>query len=55
MRLQGTLTSASIMGWIHDVGAVGQDYSLTGTLLWCGIIFGEPLVNSSPSVAEGPS
>ncbi|XAO24864.1 hypothetical protein I312_103673 [Cryptococcus bacillisporus CA1280] len=42
---KGTLTSASIMGWIHDVGAVGQDYSLTGTLLWCGIIFGEPLAN----------
>ncbi|KIR28475.1 hypothetical protein I307_05905 [Cryptococcus deuterogattii 99/473] len=44
LRPQGTLTSASIMGWIHDVGAVGQDYSLTGTLLWCGIIFGEPLL-----------
>ncbi|OWT36143.1 hypothetical protein C362_06177 [Cryptococcus neoformans Bt1] len=42
---KGTLTSASIMGWINDVGAVGQDYSLTGTLLWCGIISGEPLAN----------
>ncbi|WVQ83739.1 hypothetical protein IAT38_005883 [Cryptococcus sp. DSM 104549] len=42
---KGTLTSASIMGWINDVGAKGQDYSLTGTLLWCGIIFGEPVAN----------
>lgn len=33
------------MGWITDVNAVGQDYSLTSTLLWCGIIVGEPVVS----------
>ena len=42
---KGTLGSASIMGWQVDVGAVGQDYALTSTLLWCGIICGEPIVN----------
>ncbi|KAK6909677.1 hypothetical protein L486_00676 [Kwoniella mangroviensis CBS 10435] len=42
---KGTLGSASIMGWQKDVGAVGQDYALTSTLLWVGIICGEPIVN----------
>ncbi|KZO90461.1 MFS general substrate transporter, partial [Calocera viscosa TUFC12733] len=42
---KGTLGTASIMGWQADVGAVGQDYSLTSTLLWCGIIVGEPIAN----------
>lgn len=32
------------MGWIDDVGAKGQDYALTNTVLWCGIILGEPVV-----------
>lgn len=32
------------MGWIDDVGAVGQDYALTGTFLWIGIMAGEPIV-----------
>jgi len=36
----------SIMGWIDDVGAVGQDYALTGTFLWIGIMAGEPIVSS---------
>ncbi|ODO05141.1 hypothetical protein L198_01829 [Cryptococcus wingfieldii CBS 7118] len=40
-----TLTSASIMGWIEDVGDKGQDFSLTTTLLWIGIIAGEPFVS----------
>ena len=42
---KGTLGSASIMGWIEDVGAKGQDYALTSTVFWCGLIFGEPIVN----------
>ncbi|ODN77029.1 hypothetical protein L202_05573 [Cryptococcus amylolentus CBS 6039] len=42
---KGTLTSSSIMGWLEDVGAKGQDFSLTTTLLWCGIIIGEPVAN----------
>ena len=42
---KGTLGSASIMGWIKDVNAVGQDYALTSTLFWCGLIIGQPIVN----------
>ncbi len=42
---KGTLGNASIMGWQANVGAIGQDYALTTTLLWCGIIVGEPIVN----------
>lgn len=42
---KGTLGSASIMGWQADVGAVGQDYALTGTLLYVGIAAGEPVVS----------
>lgn len=40
-----TLNRASIMGWQADVGAKGQDYALTSTFLWIGIIIGEPLVS----------
>jgi hypothetical protein len=32
------------MGWQTDVGAVGNDYALSATFLWCGIIAGEPFV-----------
>ncbi|WRT63808.1 uncharacterized protein IL334_000733 [Kwoniella shivajii] len=42
---KGTLGPASIMGWQKDVGAVGNQYALTSTLLWCGIIVGEPIAN----------
>ena len=42
---KGTLGTSSIMGWQEDVGAVGQDYALTSTFLWAGVIVGEPLVN----------
>jgi len=42
---KGTLGSASIMGWQADVHAVGQDYALTSTFLYVGIIAGEPVVN----------
>jgi hypothetical protein len=41
---KGTLGTSSIMGWQADVGAVGQDYALTSTMLWIGIIIGEPIV-----------
>jgi hypothetical protein len=41
---KGTLGTSSIMGWITDVGAKGQDYALTSTFLWIGIIIGEPIV-----------
>jgi hypothetical protein len=41
---KGTLATSSIMGWLGHVGAQGQDYALTSTLLWIGIIVGEPLV-----------
>ena len=33
------------MGWLNDVHASGQDFSLTTTILWCGIILAEPLAN----------
>ena len=42
---KGTLGSSSIMGWLVDVQAKGQDYASTSTLFWCGIIIGEPIVN----------
>jgi hypothetical protein len=45
---KGTLGPASIMGWQADVGAKGQDYALTSTLLWAGIICGEPIVRRIP-------
>jgi hypothetical protein len=43
---KGTLGSSSIMGWQADVGAKGQDYALTSTFLWIGIIVGEPIVSA---------
>lgn len=42
---KGTLGTSSIMGWQEHVGAKGQDYALTSTFLWVGIIAGEPIVN----------
>ncbi len=33
------------MGWIENVHAKGQDFALCTTLLWCGIILGEPFAN----------
>lgn len=50
---KGVIGPASIMGWLPDIGAQGQDYSLTSTILWIGIIAGEPLVrhlHSSPGI-----
>ena len=44
---KGTLGSSSIMGWQADVHAKGQDYALTSTFLYVGIIAGEPVVRSS--------
>jgi hypothetical protein len=42
---KGTLGTSSIMGWQADVKAVGQDYALTNTFLWVGVLVGEPVVN----------
>ncbi|ORX38061.1 major facilitator superfamily domain-containing protein [Kockovaella imperatae] len=42
---KGALGATSIMGWRETVHAVGQDYALTSTIFYCGIIVGEPLVN----------
>lgn len=33
---KGTLATSSIMGWLVHVNAQGQDYALSGTLLWIG-------------------
>lgn len=41
---KGALGPASIMGWQANVGAKGQDYALTSTFLYIGIIVGEPIV-----------
>lgn len=42
---KGSLGPASIMGWRQDVGAQGQDYAMTGTMLWAGLMCGEPIVS----------
>lgn len=42
---KGVIGPASIMGWLPDINAQGQDYALTSTILWIGIIAGEPLVS----------
>ena len=42
---KGTLGTSSIMGWQADVHAKGQDYALTSTFLWAGVIVGEPIIN----------
>ena len=49
---KGTLSLASIMGWQNDVGAEGQDYALTSTFLWIGIIIGEPIVSTLVYIAD---
>lgn len=33
------------MGWLEDVGAQGQDYALTSTFFWIGLIAAEPFAN----------
>ncbi|EJT97059.1 MFS general substrate transporter [Dacryopinax primogenitus] len=38
---KGVLGTASIMGLQQDTGMVGQDYALTNTILWIGVIVGE--------------
>lgn len=40
---KGTLGPASIMGWLEDTGAQGQDYAFTSTYMWIGFIIGEPI------------
>lgn len=38
---KSTTGTASIMGLLADTNMVGQDYALTSTFLWCGVIVGE--------------
>lgn len=38
---KGTLAFSSIMGIQRDVGLVGQQYALLGTILYVGILVGE--------------
>jgi hypothetical protein len=47
---KGALGPVSIMGWLEDVGAQGQDFALTSTLMWIGIICGEPIVGQEPLI-----
>lgn len=42
---KGVLGTASIMGLQQDTGMVGQDYALTNTVLWVGVIAGEVPAN----------
>lgn len=44
---QLTMGDDRIMGWRQDVGAQGQDYAMTGTMLWAGLMCGEPIVRIS--------
>lgn len=41
---KGALGPVSIMGWLDDVHAKDQDFAWTSTIMWIGIICGEPLV-----------
>lgn len=47
---KGALGPVSIMGWLDDVNAKGQDYALTSTVMWIGFIIGEPLVSLTLSL-----
>jgi hypothetical protein len=47
---KGALGPVSIMGWQEDVGAKGQDFAMTSTVMWIGIIAGEPLVGRPVSL-----
>ena len=49
---KGALGPVSIMGWQEDVGAKGQDFAMTSTVMWIGIIAGEPLVGRSHSMSD---
>ncbi|WWC69813.1 uncharacterized protein I206_103756 [Kwoniella pini CBS 10737] len=42
---KGATSPISIMGWIEDVGASGQDYALTSTVLWIGLVAGNPVAS----------
>jgi hypothetical protein len=42
---KGATSPISIMGWLEDVGAQGQDYALTSTVLWIGLVIGNPVVS----------
>ena len=49
---KGTTGSSSIMGWQKDIGMGGQDYALTSTFLWIGIIVGEPIVSRLSTLSD---
>ncbi|WWD20485.1 hypothetical protein CI109_104961 [Kwoniella shandongensis] len=42
---KGATSPISIMGWLEDVGATGQDYALTSTVLWIGLVAGNPVAS----------
>lgn len=46
---KGALGPISIMGWLNDVQAVGQDYALTSTVMYAGMMLGEPIVSAASS------
>ena len=46
------MADISIMGWRQDVGAKGQDYAMTGTMLWIGVMAGEPFVSVTQGIIE---
>jgi len=49
---KGALGPISIMGWLEDINAQGQDYALTSTVMWIGILAGEPIVSRLLGISE---
>jgi hypothetical protein len=49
---KGALGPISIMGWLEDINAQGQDYALTSTVMWIGILAGEPIVSKRLGMSE---
>ena len=52
---KGALGPISIMGWLEDINAQGQDYALTSTVMWIGILVGEPIVSTLAYIDESCS
>ncbi|WVQ66271.1 uncharacterized protein L199_004450 [Kwoniella botswanensis] len=42
---KGATSPISIMGWLEDVNASGQDYALSSTVLWIGLVAGNPVAS----------
>ncbi|OCF36980.1 hypothetical protein I316_01578 [Kwoniella heveanensis BCC8398] len=42
---KGATSPISIMGWLEDVGAKDQDYALSSTVLWIGLVAGNPVAS----------